>query len=74
MHRIEKVQETEVYITIRNHKKSFLNKTSWYFINPSKHIVRWLSKVILNKNEQWYSERNLRQSIERHFIFDGMIC
>ena len=49
MHRIEKVQETEVYITIRNHKKSFLNKTSWYFINPSKHIVRWLSKVILNK-------------------------
>ena len=42
--RIEKMQETEAYITIRDHKESFLNKISCSLINLSKSSVGNLAK------------------------------
>ena len=33
--RIEKLQETEAYITIKDDRKSFPNNTSYRLINPS---------------------------------------
>ena len=47
--RIEKIQETEAYITIKDHKESFPNKIPCHLINPSKSSVGKISKVILDK-------------------------
>ena len=47
--RIEKMQETKAYITIKDHKESFPNKISCRLINPSKSSVCNISKVILDK-------------------------
>ena len=47
--RIEKMQETEAYITIKDHKESFPNKIPCRLINPSKSSVGKISKVILDK-------------------------
>ena len=37
--RLEKMQETEAYITIKDHKESFSNKILCCLINPSKSSV-----------------------------------
>ena len=47
--RIEKMQETEAYITIKDHKESCPNKIPCRLINPSKSSVGKISKVILDK-------------------------
>ena len=47
--RIEKLQETEAYITIKDHKESFPNKICCHLINPSKSSVGKIRKVILDK-------------------------
>ena len=47
--RIDKMQETEAYITIKDHKEDFPNKISCRSINPSKSSVGKISKVILDK-------------------------
>ena len=47
--RIEKMQETEAYITIKDHKESFLNRIPCRLINPSKSSIGKISKVILDK-------------------------
>ena len=50
--RIEKLQETEAYITIKDHKENFPNKISRGLINPSKSSIGKISKVILDKINQ----------------------
>ena len=47
--RKDKIQETEAYITIKDHKKYFPNKISCLLINPSKCSVGKISKVVLDK-------------------------
>ena len=47
--RIEKIQETEAYITIKDHTESFPSKIPWHLINPSKSSVCKISKVIIDK-------------------------
>ena len=47
--RIEKMEETKSYITIKKRKESFCNKFPCHLINPSKSSVRKISKVILDK-------------------------
>ena len=39
------MQETEAYITIKDHKESFPNKIPCRLINPSKSSVGKISKV-----------------------------
>ena len=47
--RIEKMQEPEAYITIKDLKESFPNKIPCLLTNPSKSSVNKISKVILDK-------------------------
>ena len=50
--RIEKLQETEAYITIKDHEEDFPNKISCCLINPSKSSIEKISKLILDKINQ----------------------
>ena len=47
--RIEKMQESECYITVKDHKEDFPHKISCRLINPSKSDIGKLSKIILDK-------------------------
>ena len=47
--RIDKMQETEAYITIKDHKEDFPSKISYRLINPSESRIGKISKVILRK-------------------------
>ena len=47
--RIEKLQETETYIKIKNHKEDVPNKISCRLINPLKSSIEKIRKVILDK-------------------------
>ena len=63
------MQETEAYITIKDHKDEFLNKILCRLINPSKSNIGKISKAILdtiNKNvvrsteiNQWKNTSNV---------------
>ena len=50
--RTEKLQETEAYITIKNHKEDFPNKISCRLINLSISNIGKRTKVILDKINQ----------------------
>ena len=47
--RIEKMQESECYITVKDHKEDFPHKISCRLINPSKWDIGKLSKIILDE-------------------------
>ena len=47
--RIEKMQENQCYITVKDHKEDFPYKRSCRLINPSKSDIGKLSKIILDK-------------------------
>ena len=57
--RIVKMQESESYITIKDHKEDFPNKLSCRLINPSKSDIGKVSKQILDKINS-----NIRASTE----------
>ena len=60
--RIEKIQETEAYITIKDHKKGFPNNSSFRLINPSKSDIGRISKKILDKiNQRAIQETKVNQ-------------
>ena len=50
--RIEGTEETEAYITIKEHKEDFPNKISCRLINPSKSSIGEIKKLIINKIKQ----------------------
>ena len=47
--RVEKMLETEAYITIKDHKKGFPHKLSFRLLNPSKSDIDKISKNILDR-------------------------
>ena len=47
--RIDKMLETDAYITIKDHKEDFQKKVSCRLINPSKSSIGKISKMILDK-------------------------
>ena len=47
--RIEKMQETETYIMVKDHKKDFPNNPSFRLINPAKSDIGRISKKISDK-------------------------
>ena len=47
--RIEKMEETEAYITVKDHKDSFPHKLSFCLIKPSKSDIGKISKKLLEK-------------------------
>ena len=46
---IEKMQESECYITVKDHKEDFPHKISCRLINPSKSDIGKVSKIIFAK-------------------------
>ena len=56
------LEETEAYITIKDHKSRFPNKTVCHLINPSKSSIGKISKVILDRiNEKIISSVTMNQ-------------
>ena len=60
--RIEKIQESEAYITVKDHEKGFPNNPSFRLINPSKSDIGRNSKKILDKiNQRVIQETKVNQ-------------
>ena len=53
--KIEKIQESEAYVTVKDHQRGFPNNPSFGLINPSKSDIRRISKKILDKINQSYT-------------------
>ena len=47
--KIEKMQESDLYITVKDHEEVFTHKISCLLINPSKPDIGKLSQIILDK-------------------------
>ena len=50
--RVQRMEETEAYITVKDHKDEFPNKIPYRLINLSKPYLGKISKVILDKINQ----------------------
>ena len=60
--RIEKMEETEAHITVKDHKEGFPHKLSFRLINASKSDTGKISKNLLNKiNEILILATNVNQ-------------
>ena len=46
--RIEKIEETEAYITVKDHKEGFPHKLSFRLMNFSKYDIGKISKNLLD--------------------------
>ena len=79
---VQKLDENEAYVTIKDHKEGFPDKISCRLINPSKTDIGKISKQILdrvsntilvkNKVNQWkntYSVIEWYRNIKRKFIY-----
>ena len=47
--RVEKMQESQCYITVKDHKEDFPHKISCRLLNPSKSDIGKISKMIIDK-------------------------
>ena len=44
--RVQKLDENEVYVTIKDHKEGFPDKISWRLINPAKRDIGKINKQL----------------------------
>jgi len=69
--RIEKVKESEAYITIKDHKEYFPNTISCRLINPSKSDLGKVSKVILDRiNDEIRTKLKVNQWKNTYSVID----
>ena len=47
--RVDKMQENEAFITIKDHKEGFFHYVSCRLLNPSKMNIGKISKILLDK-------------------------
>ena len=60
--RVEKMQETEAFLTIKDHKEGFPHTLSFRLINPSKSDIGKISKSLLGTiNENILKQFNVNQ-------------
>ena len=60
--RVEKMQENEAFITIKDHKEGFPHRVSCRLLNPSKTNTGKISKVLLDKiNSAILSDTKINQ-------------
>ena len=60
--RVEKMQETEAFLTIKDHKEGFPHTLSFRLINPSKSDMGKISKSLLDSiNENILKQTNVNQ-------------
>ena len=54
--RMERMEESEAYITVKDHKEDFPHKPSFRLINPSKSELRKVNKRILDNINKYIIE------------------
>ena len=60
--RVQRMEELEAYITVKDHKDEFPNKIPCRLINPSKSNLGKISKIILDKiNQHLVASININQ-------------
>ena len=60
--RVEKIQETEAFLTIKDHKEGFPHMLSFRLINPSKSDIGKISKSVwYTKNKNIIKQTNVNQ-------------
>ena len=60
--RVEKIQETEAFLTIKDHNEGFPHRLSFHLINPPKSDIGKISKSLLDTiNENILKQTNLNQ-------------
>ena len=60
--RVEKMQETEAFLTIKDHKEGFPHTLSFRLINPSKSDIGKISKSVwYTKNKNIIKQTNVNQ-------------
>ena len=65
------MQETEAYITIKDHKDEFPNKMLCRLINPSKPNIGKISKTILDTiNKNIVRSTEINQPKDTSNVFD----
>ena len=68
---MDKIQETQTYITVKDHKENFLHSISCRLINPSKTDIRKIRKAILHKsNMQLVSSIKVNQWNNSHSVIN----
>ena len=61
-YRIQQLQETEAFISVKDHEEGFPNSPSFRLINPSKSEIGKISKHILDKiNKSLLSNTKVNQ-------------
>ena len=69
--RIEKMQESESYITVKDHKEDFPHRLSFRLINPSKSDIGKISKYVLDKiNQKLRSVTEVNQWKNSHSVIE----
>ena len=69
--RIEKMQESESYITVKDHKEDFPHRLSCRLINPSKSDIGKISKYVLDKiNQKLRSVTEVNQWKNSHSVIE----
>ena len=69
--RIEKMQESESYITVKDHKEDFSHRLSCRLINPSKSDIGKISKYVLDKiNQKLRSVTEVNQWKNSHSVIE----
>ena len=69
--RIETMQESESYITVKEHKEDFPHKISCRLINPSKSDIGKISKHVLDKvNQKLLSVTEVNQWKNSHSVIE----
>ena len=66
MKELKKKEETEAYITVKDHKEGFPQKLSFQLINPSKSDIRKISKNLLDKINKILILKNHCQPMEKN--------
>ena len=72
--RVEKMQESQCYITVKDHKEDFPHKISCRLLNPSKSDIGKISKMIIDKiNKLLVVSTQFNQWENTHSVIDWYI-
>ena len=72
--RVEKMQESQCYITVKDHKEDFPHKISCRLLNPSKSDIGKISKMIIDKiNKLLVVSTQVNQWKNTHSVIDWYI-
>ena len=71
--RVQKLDENEAYVTIKDHKEGLPDKISCRLINPSKTDIGKISKQILDRVNNTILEKKQSKPVEKHVFSYRMV-